>query len=57
MRGGLPPLPEWRRIEFVRIVEVRTGKAKKVGHLGVASSYNPPQWITLGELLLNVSPR
>jgi hypothetical protein len=44
-------------IEFVKIVNPRTGRMTKVDHLGMATFSNTPQWLSNGELLLNVSPK
>jgi Tol biopolymer transport system component len=45
-------------IEIVHIVDVATGEVTRLGHLGMATFYNSPQWLPTGDaLLLNVARR
>jgi len=42
-------------IEFVRVVDVATGRVSSVDHLAMATFWNAPQWLPSGDaLLLNV---
>jgi len=44
-------------MEYVKVVDLATGKVSTVGHLGMATFYNAPVWASNGSLLLNVASR
>jgi len=58
-RAELPlgSIQESLPIELVRVVNLATGRVTSVGHLGMATFFNRPQWIGNDSLLLNVARR